>query len=331
MRTIFGLVFVTSVALIGCSQGDGDDGWDFADGKGDGAGSISYGALAIAQVPTALTPVVQGLAVVDDDVMPPEVKDVRKKVAALRDQIDLFVYAYSDKHGDQWQDIRDELDTGYETLGGFKDLFDRQGVVDPADAVYDQDELEARRAEAVEWTTAFLDADHQADLRAYLSAPSQSKLYTRDRDDMSPYFWGATKIEPSLTRSGYKNMAKLTRELLELALDDYADVLDLRDIHKPSNQEKFHAFRKRIRSIARMPGYFPRIVEDGVDLTDALAVVAEAVDLYGALNDKISRYAADPDGDLEDEIRDDWRTLREWQRDHDFDRVLDDIHDAIRH
>jgi hypothetical protein len=53
--------------------------------------------------------------------------------------------------------------------------------------------------------------------------------------------------------------------------------------------------------------------------------------MYGALNDKISRYASDPDGDLKDEIRDDWRTLRDWQADNDLDKTLDDIHDAIRH
>ena len=34
--------------------------------------------------------------------------------------------------------------------------------------------------------------------------------------------------------------------------------------------------------------------------------------------------------DLEDEIADDWKALREWQHDQDIDVVIDDLHDMIR-
>ncbi len=309
---------------------DADDTWDFADGKSDGGGAISYGALARAKMSPALSQVITGLMVIDADVRPEEPKAVRKQIAELRDQVDLFVYAYSTKNGDPWMAIRDDLDTGYETIGAFKDLFDRQGIDDPTMAVYDPAEVAARRAEVVAWTTAFLDPDHLASDRDYLSSPSENKLHDRSRKDLSPFFWGATKIEPSLSRSGLKNMAKLTRELLSLAIDDYDHVLDLRDIHKEANQVKFHDFRKRIRSIARMPGYFEAIVESGRDLTDPMAVIADAVDRYGNLNDLIGRYAHDPSDHLKGEIADDWKALRKWQEENHLDKVLDTVHDAIR-
>jgi hypothetical protein len=178
-------VSISFLLGVGCATGplDDDDGWDFADGKSDSGSAISYGALAQVTVPPAFDAAVTGLAVVDADVMPHEVKAVRKQLAALRDQLDLFAYAYTTKNGDRWDDIRDDLDDGYETLGAFKDLFDRQGVVDPRDADYDPAELAELRAEVVAWTSAF--RSRRASYRSYLAAPSQTRLYDRDRDDLS--------------------------------------------------------------------------------------------------------------------------------------------------
>jgi hypothetical protein len=102
----------------------------------------------------------------------------------------------------------------------------------------------------------------------------------------------------------------------------------VREIHKPSNQEKFHDFRKRVRSISRMPGYFPEILAHPI--TDELAIVTDAVDRYGTLNDKITRYANDPSHDLADEIAADWKALRDWQKQNHFDDVLAAVRDAIR-
>ncbi|MDX2093810.1 MAG: hypothetical protein SFX73_38600 [Kofleriaceae bacterium] len=321
-------VFVTVSLLTGCSTLPEDDSWSFTDGKGDGDGALSYGALALSKVPTSFDTTIAGLAVIDADVMPHEPKAVRKQLAELRDYLDLFAYAYPTSHGDPWKDIREELDDGYETIGEFKDMFDRQGVTDPRQAVYDPTELADKRAPVVAWTAELL--AQRVDVRLYLAKPSPSNMHERDRDDLSQFFWGATKIEPSKSRSGLKNMAKLTRELLDLALEDYDTVLDVRDIHKVENQEVFHDFRKRIRSIGRMPGYFPAIMDPDDDVTEQLALLTEAVTKYGEINDLITKYAHEPDGDLKEEIADEWKALRDWQREHDFDNVLDDLHDAVR-
>ena len=111
----------------------------------------------------------------------------------------------------------------------------------------------------------------------------------------------------------------------------------LRDLHEPDNQEAFHAFRKRVRGQVRAVAYFPEIVDPDEDVTAQLATLTELVERYGTLNDLLTRYAAahardddDEEAELEDQIRDDWRDLRAWQRDADIADVLDDVHDALR-
>jgi hypothetical protein len=320
----------TLLALLAACSAAPDDDWDLVDdGKSDRPRALTYGELARGKVPPALAAAITGLAVIDADVMPHEPKPVRKQLATLRDQVDLFVYAYPTRGGDPWQDIRDDLDDGYETIGAFKDLFDRQGVADPRDADYDPDELADRRAEVIAWTTDFLDED-LAGVRAYLAAPAASKLYDRDRDDLSPFFWGATRLTPSKSKSGLKNMARLAHELLDLALDDHDRVLALRDLHKVANQAAFHDYRKRLRSLARLPGYFPELLDPDDDITAELELLTEAVDRFGALNDLLTRYAADPDGDLKDEIAGEWKALRDWIRDRSLEDALALIDEGVR-
>jgi hypothetical protein len=324
MRALFSCV----VLAAACSDvvTDDDGGWDFSDGKSDGT-AISYAALAAAKLTPAFDTSLAGLSVVDGDVMPHEPKVVRKQLAELRDHLDLFAYAYTTKHGDLWRTIRKDVDEGYETIGAFKDLFDLQGLEDPALATYEPGELAERRDAVIAWTDAYR-ASATA-YRAHLAVPS-SKMFDRDRDDLSPYFWAATDLEPSSSKSGLKNIALLARELADLAKADYDEVLDVRDLHLEKNQEAFHAFRKRVRGLARLPGYFTGIVKTGSDLTATLVTIADGVERYGALNDKLTAYFHDPSNARKKEIAADWKALRDWQKVVDFGEVIDDLHDAIR-
>lgn len=49
-----------------------------------------------------------------------------------------------------------------------------------------------------------------------------------------------------------------------------------------------------------------------------------------ARGDRVDETGADPDGDLKDDIADEWKELRDWQKEHDFEKVQGDGHDAIR-
>jgi len=338
------LAIVALVALHGCDNqdpADEDDGWDQLDvGKGDGPGTSTYGALALLRVPPELGKTDDAVAPFDDDIMPHEAKAMRKQIGTMRDMVDLFAFAYPrGKHRDRWVEIRDELDDGYETIGSFKDLFDVQNVEDPADAVYDDDELNERRDAALAWVVEFHDDEHQLELANYLGAPKLHELQDRPNDDMPRFYWREADLEPDEDLSGLKNMARLQRELIAKARGDLEDTKKLDDLTDEDEAVSFHDFRKRIRSIAKMAGYFPEITKTSeVDHSaELVAVVTEAVDRYGALNDRIvawqRAHEADDDDrehEIQQEIVDGWADLRAWQKSVDLDEVLDDLRATVR-
>ena len=68
-----------------------------------------------------------------------------------------------------------------------------------------------------------------------------------------------------------------------------------------------------------------------------LPTIVEAVDRYGALNDRIGAYLRAKDGDdddraheIADDIADGWDKLLAWQEDVDLDEVLDDLRATVR-
>jgi len=236
--------------------------------------------------------------------------------------------------------MRDELDEGYETIGSFKDLFDVQGIEDPAAAVYDEAEVEERREAVLAWSGDFLDVAHQDEIGAYLGAPSGTKLHDRPKADQARFYWREADIEPDAKLSGLKNMARLQRALIEEAREDLAETPDIGKLTKADNAVAFHDFRKRVRSIAKLAIYLPQMTKAGDvdDSAELLEVVNEAVTRYGAVNDRIVAYERakerdddDDDADeIADEIADAWADLLEWQDDADLDEVLDDLQATVR-
>jgi hypothetical protein len=299
------------------------------------AASPSYGDLAATTTPRALATVVGNLGVLTETVLPNEAKALRKQIGEARDYVDLFSYAYPADHPDLWKHLRKELDEGYETVGAFKDLYDAQGVSDPSQAVYDEALLQARRAAVLNWKQHFGDPDLLDGYTRYVAAPLTDQMAQRKADDLSPYYWGEAKLEPTVKDSGIENLAHLGRALLELARDDFQALRDLRKITKTKNHDQFHSFRKRIRSIAKVARYFPAIFDDGVGPADLLAVLDEVVDRYGALNDKITafdlaRERGDDTKALADEIEEQWDELRAWQETTDVDAVCKKVRHDIQ-
>jgi hypothetical protein len=328
---------VSCIAADGAGGGDGD--WDALDyGKADGFSSSTFGALAAVTVPPSLEATLTALATLGETSLPHDAKQPRKQVAETRDYVDIFSYAYPRDHGDDpWKEIRSDLDDGYEILGSFKDLFDVQGVEDPADAVYDPDEVAELRADVLAWLEGFMASDHVAEMRAFLADPDLSHLTDRPDHDLSPFFWGEADIEPSKNLSGLKNVAALERALLALARDDFDAIDGLKHVTDQDDHEEFHDFRKRVRSLVRVARYFPRIIKNGEDPAELLAVLDEVVLRYGDLNDRILAYDRAREEDDEDtvdelgeEIDELWDELRDWQKDADVDDVLRDLRSIVR-
>ncbi len=337
--TLTTLLCLTACAPEGSALDEGS--WDLLDaGKADGVGSSTYGALARLSVPRELEAMRAAMVVLDDDVLPHEAKAFRKQIGRLRDHVDMFAFAYKPgKHRDAWKEIRDELDVGYESVGHFKDLFDVQDVIDPAQAEYDLDEVADQRDEVLTWAAGFGEPAHAAEVDAYLAAPSIDKLYDRPKADQARFYWREAGIEPDHDLSGLKNIARLQRALIDEARDDLAETPEIGKLTKEEHAIAFHDFRKRIRSIEKITTYFPEITrpKDAEEAAALLPTVVEAVDRYGALNDRIGAYLRAKDGDdddraddIADDIADGWDELLAWQEDVDLDEVLDDLRATVR-
>lgn len=184
----------------------------------------SYGDLAKQRVDQALKIVKMEMNVLDADVRPEETKKLRKLIVALREQVDLFVYAFP---GDLWMKVRNDLDEGYEITGTFKDLYDMQELEEGEVARYSETEVSKIRSKVMAWKK---DWNTKVDsYKKYLINPSTTKLYSPKKKDLSRFYWGASNVEPRLGLTGAQNLAVLCKDLLELAEKDWKSVKNIKN------------------------------------------------------------------------------------------------------
>lgn len=305
---------------------------------------LSYAKLAEAHVIKAFDVVVSDLETLSPESLPHETKTLRKRIGALRELIDIFAFAYPLEQGkDPWRELRKTLDTGYETAGVFKDLFDAQGKEVTAAAeldiaaywqpevTYPERELKERRKNLLKWTAGFLDAGKLKGARDYLSKPS-SELTVRDEDKQSRFYWAGARLKPRADLSGIENIRRLASGLLDKAKDDERAVLKVKNLKTLDDEVQFHDFRKRIRSVVKISVVFPEVFPDSPVVKDDLGTLAELVERYGAINDLIvARHDAHKEGldkkeeALDETLNDDWDDAKEWQEDKHIDDVISDL------
>ena len=260
--------------------------------------------------------------------LPHETKDLRKRIGTLRESLDLFVYSYwNTKKQDPWMQIRDFLDEGYELIGAYKDLYDIQNLESPESAVYDNDEVQALRRDIQVWWQRW--GYSYSDVYIYLMNPSQTKIYPRDKNELSRFYWGASELTPDLQISGEANLSRLSQDLLITALNDWPTVKKIKNpISSMEKENQFHDLRKRFRSVARILRSFEEIYTGS---EENLVRLEELSDRYGSINDKITAaHRAEKNGKkkklekLEEEIKDDWKSLVEFQEQEDLPRLLNE-------
>jgi hypothetical protein len=296
------------------------------------AAEPSYGELGKARILIAWKSVEGEMAVLNKNTFPHEAKDVRKLIANLREQIDLFVYAYPKGDEDLWFKIRDDLDEGYEKIGFFKDLFDIQELEDPADAEYKKEEVKERRQEVLDWKKSWEKKSEQ--YHRYLQEPLLNEISTRKKKDLSRFYWGSSELVPDLRLSGSENLAALSRDLLKLAEKNWKSVKEIKnpaDSHEL--EEEFHDFRKRLRSVVRII----RTTKEIYSGSEAdLANLEDVVGRYGDINDKIvARLKAEEQGQekrserLLKEIGELWSELLTLQSDIGIKSILKRVQESI--
>ncbi len=294
---------------------------------------LKYGKLAKEVVYPLFKDLVDELEDFDRDTLPHEAKGLRKQLGNFRGYIDLFVYAYEDQN--ELVKLRDDLDQGYEYMGDFKDLFDIQGV-SADDADYDDDEVKDANKLVRRWLDDFLKNSNLRDLKDLLRNPN-NRIVDVDKDELSRFYWGGVDKKPLNRLKGIENISRLAKELLKLAEDDYEGVQDVEDIVDHDDAEAFHDFRKRVRSVLKIVGYFPHIVDDRRNkVEDAYDTLVTLVSKYGEVNDRITAYykyqrqgknrkARRAKNDAEELFEE----LNEWQERKDIDEEVETFLDAL--
>ncbi|MEZ6187952.1 MAG: hypothetical protein R3F62_23455 [Planctomycetota bacterium] len=293
----------------------------------------TYGEIAEALIVPAYDRLNTNLAGFDENTLPHEAKDLRKELGRLRDFLDIFAYAFPHVGGfDPWEDLRRSLDRGYERMGAFKDLYDAQGLEDPALATYVPQEVAELRREVLEWLADYRDPARNTFFRVYLQSASRTRIHKRSKDDLSDIYWGGTTIHPHRDDRGLETLARLEHALLDRAREDLDGFEHLKDLTKGSQEEVFHSFRKALRGTLNVAGYVPHILEGGGRTRELVALLEEAVDRMGDLNDTLVAYhlaeARDDEErveELEEQIEDAWDDLVDWVEDEDLDDALEDF------
>lgn len=297
------------------------------------ADEASYGALAKAHVQHALKNMCGEITVLDADVQPHETKNLRKLIVAVREQLDLFVYAYPySKKTDLWLEIRRSLDEGYETIGSFKDLYDTQHVATADEARYDAREVQNIRNDVLKWKKKW-DENAESYMR-YMLNPEENEIHERKKKDLSRFYWGASELTPDLSQSGLANLKMLIQDLVHSALANWQTVRNIKNPAKnPAVELEFHDLRKRLRSIARIIRTSPELYSGS---EEDLVAIEELVGRYGEIEDLIVTHLRlekqNKDNKAEEiyeEIKDLWKQLRREQEEMGFEELLGRINGRL--
>ena len=193
--------------------------------------------------------------------LPHEAKDLRKQIVRLRDVLDVFSHNFMQQK-DLWEQVREDLDQGYEIVGEYKDLYDSQ--IDPqtsdsqpnsAPPVYpDLKRLEKRRARVLKWRAEYFAEDGLRDaLKDLLESAVPLEIAGVESDKVfSRFFWGGVKATPNEHYTAAANALVLVRAQGRVALKESEDFLEIKNLSKLENEEKFHDHRKRLRTLAKV-------------------------------------------------------------------------------
>jgi len=237
---LFGLVLVGSLASVA----------GYAIYKnhrsGNPSDASSYGELAESLMVPAFKDVAFYLDSLNSSSPPASVKNLRDMLLRLRNLVDIFVFAYPTNCGpngtDLYYPLRDDLDNGYTWIGNFKDLSD-SGV---NYTLKQEDEL---RNKCLQWKSTYLNHTSYYGYYVFISNPSTTTIFMRDRTSLSSFFWDLVSFTPSLNISGDGNLAMLSRGLLIGAVGRFQDFVNLQDIYVFNTSLQYHDYRKLVRAI----------------------------------------------------------------------------------
>eukprot|EP00123_Amoebidium_parasiticum_P008763 comp19009_c0_seq1/m.21379 comp19009_c0_seq1/g.21379 ORF comp19009_c0_seq1/g.21379 comp19009_c0_seq1/m.21379 type:complete len:386 (-) comp19009_c0_seq1:41-1198(-) len=193
-----------------------------------------------------------------------EPKAFRKTVEQGRDYYDLFAYSYPItlyRGTDMFFVLRKLLTVLHRDVGHFNDQATRKPI--------NETKIEKLRT-AIKYDignyTAYL---NDTAWRTYLSHPSITQLFHRDRRQMSIYFWRQTTTDlPTTTLSGVQNMAALIKTYLETIHDSWVTIAEWDSATVLRRFEDVHDVRKEFRAYNYTQMFFPEVWSNGTNTTD---------------------------------------------------------------
>lgn len=254
----------------------------------------SYGLVAERTVPPYFSSLNAKLRALKPDVLPHEVKILRKEMGDARYYLDLFIYAYPVyENVDVLSSLRRDLDEGYKFLGDYKDLFDILGL--PKEKVskgsYNPKELDVLRTKIFAWLDIYLKKIETTKTKHYLKTPLHEEVVPRGPKSLSRFIWVDGKI-PEVKQKTFKNiMAFFLTSLIKKAEERYKESLKVENIFDHSSQESFHDFRKQLRYIVKTPRYFKGLLTKEITEGESFRFLKKTVAKFGDLNDLLTKEA----------------------------------------
>jgi len=292
--------------------------------------NMSYHDLATTLTYQMLIGLKYGLEGFNKETLPHEAKQLRRQIGTVRIYVDIFSYAFEyNKDFDVWEELRDDLDKGYGKMGAFKDLFDTQRV-EPQDAVYDKEEVKQYRKKVLKWKKKFLKPMRFTLYEYLIKYTATGVIYSRPKDSLSKFFWGSVDIAPTTEITGIQNIALLVKKLISISEEDYVVVRTVDDLTDSQNEEVFHDFRKRLRSILKVIGYFNQVLTVSQDeYNEILEIVGDLVTYYGDINDILTSYHLAIKREhnrrareFKREIKEEFKKVQKWQEENKINEKL---------
>jgi hypothetical protein len=291
-----------------------------------GAMAQTYGELAKESIVPLYQKVTGKLETIDKKTMPVEVKKVRKDIGKLKIFLDVFMYAYDKKGGDQLLKTRNLLDDGYEFIGRYKDLNDANfdgSSIDP-------EKLKQRRKVMLNWIKKFLKKSKKENTLDYLGTPLMTKVEKRKKKHLPKYFWSRVKFPSDKIEHGSDVLAHLLEGMATSARKEIKRALKIETLMKYADEEAFHDVRKLVRSTLKLTETFmdDLIIKDQVKLLTCLTQMEEMVDQFGDINDHLMAYHDAKDAHKKQKyetiIQAKWNEAKIWMERVDIRSILKD-------
>lgn len=260
--------------------------------------------------------------------LPHETKEIRKVILSSREMLDIFAFSF--KAGDEYKNLRDTLDIGYESVGHFKDLYDAQDIKDPSQAVYDKTQVEKRLSAVLIWKNNFL--SQQKKFRAYVQDTLKKGSAKHKKKHLSNQFWRVSDFKPQSEDSALMILKFLLKDIWSASGEEYKIVKQITDPALDHERiEVYHDFRKRIRSALKIVSYFDELAP--LYSESNKEALAELVDEYGNISDLIIQLELAENEpaqaeEVHNQIKQEWKSIQSWEAKQNIDLLLKEMSQA---